>query len=65
MLWDVAEAISIATFRVWKNNIGEGGIKDFFKGGGGGGSKKGGGDYLKRGGYTLCEPCPYLITDII
>ena len=42
MLWDLAEAISIITFRVWKNNIvKEGGIKDFFKGGGG---------YLKRGG---------------
>ena len=33
-LWDLAEAISITTFRVWKNNIGKGGVKDFFKGGG-------------------------------
>ena len=48
MLRNLAEAISITTFRVWYNNIAKGGegIKDFFKGGGG--SKKG--DYLKRGG---------------
>ena len=45
MLWDLAEAISITTFRFWKNNIGKGGIKYFFKGG----------DYLKRGINTLCE----------
>ena len=44
-LRDLAEEISITTLRVWKNNIGKGGIKDFFKGGG----IKEGGDYLKRG----------------
>ena len=32
---DLAKAISITTFTVWKNNIGKGGIKDFFKEGGG------------------------------
>ena len=41
MLRDLAKAISITTFRVWKNNIGKGevcvcggeggGVKDFFK----------------------------------
>ena len=32
MLPDLAEAISITTLRIWKNNIGKGGgIKDFFK----------------------------------
>ena len=36
---DLAEAISTTTFKVWKNNIGKEGIKDFFKGGE---SKKGG-----------------------
>ena len=40
MLQDLAEAISITTFRVGKNNIGKGGIKKIFKGGGE--SKKGG-----------------------
>ena len=46
MLQDLAEAISITKFRVWKNNIGKGwGIKDFFKGRG----IKEGGDYLKKG----------------
>ena len=34
MLWDLAEAISIFAVRVWKNDIGKGGIKDFFKEGG-------------------------------
>ena len=50
MLWDLAEAISITTFRVSKNNIGKGGrgIKDFFKVGKGGRGSKKGGDYLKR-----------------
>ena len=33
-LQDLAEAINITTFRVWKNNTGKGGVKDFFKGGG-------------------------------
>ena len=48
MLWDLAEAMSITTFRVWKNNIGKGGgrvVKDFLKGDG----IKEGGDYLKGG----------------
>ena len=40
MLQDLAEVISITTFRVQKNNTGKGRIKDFFKGG----------EYLKRGG---------------
>ena len=45
-LWDLAKAISITTFRVWKNNIGKGRIKDFFKGGG----------LFEKGGInTLCE----------
>ena len=40
-LWDLPEAISITTFRAWKN-IGRGGLKILLKeGGGGGGSKKG------------------------
>ena len=52
MLRDLAEAISITTFRVWKNNIGKGGIKDFFKVG----EAKKQGDYLKsRGINTLCK----------
>ena len=34
-LHDLAEAISITTFMGWKNNIGKGGIKGFFKGEGG------------------------------
>ena len=46
-LRDLAEAISITTFRVWKNNIGKGGLKIFFKGGGGG--------VKKVGINTLCE----------
>ena len=33
MLRDLAEAISITTFRVWRNNIGKGRIKDCFNGG--------------------------------
>ena len=42
MLQDLAEAVNITTFRVWKNNIGkEGGIKIFLKGGGGGLFEKG------------------------
>ena len=36
---DLAEAISITTFRVWKNDIGEGGLKIFLRVGE---SKKGG-----------------------
>ena len=47
MLRDLAEAISITIFRVWKNNIGKGGIKNLFKGGG---KSKKRGDYLKRDG---------------
>ena len=39
MLLDLAEAVNITTFRVWKNNNGKGRIKDFFKGEGE--SKKG------------------------
>ena len=46
MLQDLAKAISITALRVWKNSIGKGEIKDFFKGGG----MKEGGDYLKRRG---------------
>ena len=44
VLQDLAEAISITIFRVWKNDIekGEGGLKIFLKGGRGGASKKGG-----------------------
>ena len=50
-LWDLAEAVSITAFRIWKNNIGKGGIKDFFKGG-----NQRRGDYLKREGINmLCE----------
>ena len=45
-LRDLAEAISVTTFMVWKNNIDKGGvIKDFFKEG----ESKKGEDYLKRG----------------
>ena len=44
MLRDLAKAISITTFKVWKNIIGKGGIKDFFKGGG---IKEGGGLFEK------------------
>ena len=40
VLQDLAEAISITTFRVWRNNIGKGRLKISWKGGGG--SKKGG-----------------------
>ena len=52
VLQDLAKATSITTFRVWKNRIGKGGIKDFFKGGGG---------LFEKGGEgwgeinTLCE----------
>ena len=54
MLWDLAEAISITTFRVWNNNIGKGGLKIFLKGWGE--SKKGG--LSERGGInTLCKLC--------
>ena len=45
MLWDLAEAISINTFRIWKNNIGKGVIKNFLKGGE---LKKGGDKYPLR-----------------
>ena len=31
MLQDLAKAISIPTYRVWKNNIGKGGLKIFLK----------------------------------
>ena len=54
MPWDLAEAVSVTTFRVWENNIGNGGIKDFFKGGGG---IKEGGLFEKGGINTLCELC--------
>ena len=48
-LWDLAEAINITTFRLWKNDIAKGGgLKTFLR--------VGGGDYLKRRGInTLCE----------
>ena len=51
MLWDLAEAISITTFRVWKNNIGKGGggLKIFLKWGKGGGVKEGGRLFEKEG----------------
>ena len=32
VLWDLAEAISITTFRVWNNNFGKVGLKIFLKG---------------------------------
>ena len=47
-LRDLAEVISITTFRVWKNDIGNGGIKDFFKGGGGGNQRRGVNKYPLR-----------------
>ena len=54
MLWDLAKAISITTFRVLKNNIGKaGGLKIFLKEGG---IKEGRGIVLKGEGInTLCE----------
>ena len=45
MLWDLAEGISISTFRVWKNDIAKRGIKDFFKEGGRGGIPSANYDY--------------------
>ena len=56
ILWDLAEAISITTFRVRKNNIGKGGLKIFLKGEE---SKKGG--LFEKGGdkyplQTMCLP---------
>ena len=43
----LAEAISITTFMFWKNNIGKGGLKNFFFKGEGGQRR---GDYFKRRG---------------
>ena len=50
MLRDLAEAISITTFMVWKNNIGKGGLKIFLKGGGGINQRRVGGLFEKGGG---------------
>ena len=57
MVRDLVEAISITTFRVWKNNIGKGGIKDFFKGGG---IKERGLFEKGEGINTLCELSDYI-----
>ena len=52
VLRDLAKEISITTFSVWKNKIGKGGIKYFFKGGGikqGGAGGGGGGRIIWKG----------------
>ena len=57
ILWDLAEAISITTFRVRKNNIGKGGLKIFLKGE----ESKKGGLFEKGGTNTLCKLCVFQI----